>query len=269
GQNSELELSLNKASYLESEPVWLEAKLRFRNRPLFSPAPHLTLLGDLKIAIINEKGDTVTNYCGHEDYYSPSPSVDSIYYVENLLLFYGDTEFPYSQMVMKQYLPEGEYKLFASMRTSAGVGESDYLPPAELHFSVRKAEGEELESRNALINMYKLLHSKDKRNAATELLQSIKTFESVHPNSVYLGAVLNLYLSYSLSSCPGLSLDSLNKIVPGNVYRYPENYFNYGNLNYLILRYRDRGKSVELLEKLTTQYSNRLLGKFACELLIK
>ncbi len=266
GQNSDLEISLSKASYLESEPVWLEAKLRFRSKLLFSSVPHLNLLGDLKIAIMNEKGDTVTNYCGHEEYYSPSPSVDSIYYVENLLLFYGETEFPYSQMVMRQYLPEGTYRLYASLHNSALPDNEEYIPPMELRFMVIPAQGEEKESRDALISMYKLLISDHKTVAAVELLNSIESFKLEHPSSVYLGAVLNLYSSYRVISSSGLSADSLSKIILRNVYRYPENYFNYGNLLSLISHWEDKVEAAEFLEELTAQYRGTMLGKFAEEL---
>lgn len=262
----EFEINLNKPVYFESEPVWLEAKLRFRSRPLFSSAPHLDLLSDLDVTIINEKGDTVTDYGGNADYYSPASSVDSIYYVENLLLFFGSTEYPYSQMVMRHYLPEGIYKLCALLRTSEEPGDTEYIPPLELRFTVTPAQGDEKESRDALISMYKLLGSEDKNSAAVELMQSIESFKLKHPASVYLGAVLNLYSSYRVWSSSGLFADSLNRIILQNIYRYPESYFNYVNLLSLILRYDDRDEADELLKKLTTQYHGTLLGKFAGEI---
>ncbi len=265
-ESVEFEITLNKSVYLESEPVWLEAKLRFRSRPLFSSAPHLDILGDLDVTIINETGDTVTEYGGIADYYSPVSSVDSIYYIENLLLFFGETEFPYSQMVMKHYLPEGRYKLLASLRNSAELGEADYIPPMVLKFTVTPAQGEEKETRNALIGMYKLLSSDHKTIAAVELLHSIESFKREHPSSLYLGAVLNLYSSYLVTTSSVLSVDSLNKIVLQFIYSYPENYYNYGNLLCLTSRYDDKDEADELLEKLTTQYHGSLLGKFAAEL---
>ena len=63
-----------------------------------------------------------------------------------------------------------------------------------------------------------------------------------------------------------LSADSLNKIVLQNINLYPENYFNYGNLLSLVMRYKDREKWDALLEKLTAQYRGTMLGKFAEEL---
>lgn len=178
-QELKLEISLSKATYLEMEPIWLDATLTDTGKDTVRVMGIGLPSGwGFKLEIKDEKGN-ILKYTGPEYDYAPGPGYllnpeESYYECFNLTECFGELrvleDFFLPTLKIGNYTAKGEYWLGRDFKISSN----------EIRFEVKSPMGDEKKAYQLLkkAREYRFAKEHDLKNVLRELLVS-------YPKSVY------------------------------------------------------------------------------------
>lgn len=258
--HSKLRIALNKDTFLESEPIWLEVNAFLDESQKLDRKPILEPSNDLKLTLRNSKGENMKYVGGISDFILEEGKKypDTLFFYDNLLLYYGLPErFPHSNMLMQFYLPEDTYELSASLELWKDH-KLDTVISNTVSFSVSKPTGNE---KLAYEKWLELENLKIRNEALNAIRGTIEEFMVIFPNSVYQDKVENALLSTSWLS--RISIDSAKTYLINHIASNPNDHFNMYYLRSLVGRYEDnKNDLINILRDFKTRYKETLLSKF-------